>query len=93
MKTVTILIGNSDDRLTQREWSDFVCMIGVAARHFSEQVHFFAPSPGTELWQNAAWVVECRPDQVAVLRDAVRELRREYRQDSAAWTEGETVFI
>lgn len=24
MKTVTIIIGNSDDKLTQREWSEFV---------------------------------------------------------------------
>lgn len=42
MKTATIQIGNSDDKLTQSEWSDFVSAIKDAVQRFSERIHFLA---------------------------------------------------
>lgn len=91
MKTVTIQIGNSDDRLTQKRWSEFCVWVGRAVGVFSEQVHFAGGSPVSSPWQNHCWVVEVADPQP--LRQELARLRLEYGQDSIAWTEGETEFI
>ena len=46
--TVTIQIGNSDNKLTQEEWADFVSAVSNAVSESEARVHFFAPSPGAE---------------------------------------------
>lgn len=94
MKTITIQIGNSDDKLTQKQWHRFIENIHDAVRIYCSEVHFFGASPGTEPWQNAAWVVVCR-DQFSEreLREEVKTQREAHQQDSVAWTEGDTELI
>ena len=93
LKTITIQIGNTDDKLKQKEWASFVMNMHNAILRNCAAVHFFGGSTTWEQWQNVAWVVECNLDSVAVLKIAVENTRRAYFQDSAAWTEGETIFI
>lgn len=99
---ILVSIGNSDDKLSQREWSRFI----EDARHaiyyavqaavaLPAAVHgewFSAPdSP----WQNANWCVELVPGSLTYngLRRAMQELCKQYRQDSIAWTEGPVEFL
>lgn len=93
MKTITIQIGNSDDKLPQARWARFVEDIAVIISYRHCRIHFFACSAGGELWQNAAWVVVCSAEEAALLKAAITEMRGAYDQDSVAWTEGETQFV
>ena len=92
MKTITLQIGNSDNKLTQVEWSDFVgeihCLI---ERDPTSQIHFFGGPQNWECWQNVAWVfVTGNPMSLC---QEVKRIRTKYKQDSAAWTEGSTAFV
>lgn len=93
MRTIIIQIGNTDDKLSQREWSEYCRIIQGAINGHALQIHF---SGGSEFWQvrqNACWVFSIEPDKADVLRDLVAVVRAEFRQDSVAWTEGETAFV
>ena len=93
MKTVTIQIGNTDDKLTQKEWSRYVREMEGQIHYRAHQIHFAARSDGAETWQNAAWVFTIDSHEVSPLRDDLMAVRLYYRQDSIAWTEGETQFV
>ena len=92
-KIVYISIGNSDDKLTQRKWSDFVAVIQDALTGAVERghatLHGSWRSPSDAPWQNACWCVEFSSDPLAVgpLRDLLAEVAVIYRQDSIAWAE------
>ena len=92
MKTVTLQIGNSDDKLTQLEWATFIARVkDLLEETAGTVVHFFGCSYGIECWQNACWVFETEnPIQICV---EMKKLREKYKQDSVAWTEGGTAFI
>lgn len=89
--TVTIQIGNSEDRLTQKEWSSFVRHTDHLIRADCKEIFFAGPSPSDAPWQNYCWVVE--PYDPDALREDLTAIRMEFKQHSAAWTEGETRFI
>jgi hypothetical protein len=97
---VSFSIGNSDDKLSQAEWSQFfldVLSVAEAAENEGAQVHFAGGSHSAEPWQNATWVLELG-DNADVIRSTLRadlaELCGKYRQDSIAWWEArETEFI
>jgi hypothetical protein len=95
--TVTIQIGNSDNKLTQAEWSDFVKLVGDYIERYVEdraaEIHFFASSAGHDPWQNAAWIVAITDEHEPSLRADISTARRKFRQDSAAWTTGKTSFV
>jgi hypothetical protein len=91
--TVTIQIGNSDDKLTQSQWCDFVRIIESLIDTNGTRVYFFGGPPTYARWQNAAWVFEIAPENTERLKRLLIELRGKWGQDSIAWTEGETEFI
>lgn len=95
MKTVTIQIGNSDNKLTQPEWCDY-CTAVDKAINSRITPHFSGGPPNNLPWQNWAWVIGV-PDEfgplLGFLRIELEKIRKHYRQDSIAWTEGETQFI
>jgi hypothetical protein len=45
MSTVTIQIGNSDDKLKQSEWSDFVTEADSIIGHMSNKLYFLERLP------------------------------------------------
>lgn len=93
MKTITIQIGNTDDKLTQKEWKRFVDRVfSIVAAHGGE-LHFFGGSQSFESWQNACWVFECFDFTVDELKKELVRARIEYNQDSIAYIEGATEFI
>jgi hypothetical protein len=98
--TVYITIGNSDDRLTQAEWSSYVrdvdWMFDAAVRYEGARVHGRWYSRPDEPWQNACWCAEWHEDlaaHVEVLKKSLAAVARDYRQDSIAWAEAQTTFI
>ena len=95
MKTVTLQIGNSDDKLTQQEWSNFVTEMGGIVSIFAEQVHFHGGSPFGAPWQNAAWIFTPKMTEHTErgFRDMVQSIRAKFRQESVAVTIGETKFV
>ena len=91
--TITIQVGNTDDKLTQERWARFVEHCEIVIKRHSSAIHFSACLDGRNPWQNAAWVIKATPENAALLRKAVAFVRAGYGQDSAAWTEGETEFV
>lgn len=93
MSTVVIQIGNSDDKLSQAEWSEFVSYVRDAVGQYSEQIHFDGGSKIDAPWQNVCFVSEVSPSNQVRLLDHLRRIRAEYRQESVAVTVGETEFV
>lgn len=91
--TVYVSIGNSDDKLSQREWSEFYeetdDLVGFAAA----KVHGRWTSAPTDAYQNACWCVELDLDDAENLRKDLPGLAYRYRQDSIAWAVATTDFI
>jgi len=93
MKTVTIQIGNTDDKLSQVEWSTFIQVVNSHIHVYASRIHFNGYSDPAEPWQNACWVIEIGDSSIIRLKTDLANSRGKFRQDSIAWTEGETKFI
>lgn len=91
--TVCFQIGNSDDKLSQVEWHEFVRDVNSIVSSYATAVHFSGMSAGDAPWQNAAWICECNKMNALAIRNALSRIRATYQQDSVAWMEGETEFI
>lgn len=94
MITVYIAIGNSDDKLSQANWSRFVADVDrafeLAVRFEGARVHGRWYSLPHEPWQNACWCGEWHEDLahvVARLKSDLAGVAREYHQDAIAWAE------
>lgn len=85
---VYISIGNSDDKLTQREWSDYWGHVGGSVRRWADTVHGEWLSLPSDPYQNACWCVDIDGDKARLmLRPDLEHLARDFRQDSIAWAE------
>ncbi len=93
MKTVSLQIGNGDDKLSQAQWHDFVVKMKQLIERHCERLHFFGAPENWSGQQNVALIFDVEDAAVNELKAQASELRKQFRQESAAWTEGETVFI
>jgi len=83
--TIYASIGNSDDKLTQREWSQFLRAFLAGIRMHAAEIHGEWHSSPTAPFQNACVcfeIVECEAED---LRDLFGRMAHQYRQDSIAW--------
>lgn len=87
MITVYVSIGNSDDKLSQEDWSLFH---GTVHRVLSRwQLHGAWISESTSPYQNACWCVVL-PDSewtVTNVKQTLKAIASVYRQDSITWAE------
>jgi len=90
--TLIIQIGNSDDKLTQKEWADFCNNINFTVLKFGD-VHFTGGSKWDAQWQNACWIFNAYKEDIPDIKSLLKMDRERYRQDSIALTIGETQFI
>lgn len=91
--TLTIQIGNSDDRLAQKQWSEFVNKL-ISNCQFYGQIHFAGGSPNNTQWQNYCVVLQLTYDnKLDSIMGAMSNLAAEYQQDSIAVTVGQTEFV
>lgn len=93
MKTVTVQIGNSDDKLAQAQWSFFVKNMREIISGWCIEVHFFGASLPFETWQNACFVFTIDERDIPELKNALSKRSKHYRQDSIAFTVGDTEFV
>lgn len=97
MQTLTVLIGNSDNKLTQREWAVFTDTINKIIRNHSHEVHFHGYSLSNSKYQNAAWVFimhgVTEMDGIESLKEELAFQKRQWRQESIALVYGTTEFI
>jgi hypothetical protein len=93
MKTATILIGNSDDKLKQEAWSQFATRVNALVEAFSEHVYFSGASHPWATWQNSCWVFSIEEENLRLLKIKLIDVRRNYMQDSIALIEGDTEMI
>ena len=97
---IIIAIGNSDNRLTQAEWSAFWhecnALVHGATIYAGANLHGAWMSLPNAPFQNAGWSLAFDIDMLHLsraLQQDLREVLRTYRQDSMAWTVGETRLI
>jgi hypothetical protein len=94
LTTVYVSIGNSDNSLTQRGWSDFARDFRRVMHSHAKQVYGEWYSASDSQYQNACMAVVVPADSVGALRDQLTEMRSFYDQDSVAWAiVGETELI
>lgn len=90
--TIIIQIGNTDNKLTQQEWSRYCRKVDECVRHHADEIHFYGHPPGDQPWQNAAWITQMDSlGRVGLVRE-LGNIKREFNQDSIAITLGETEF-
>lgn len=90
---MAISIGNTDNKLSQREWSNFVNSVNDMLNILSD-VHFFGGSSNWTPWQNVAWIVQIREtSDIRVINRRLTEACGRYFQTSIFTLRGEANFI
>lgn len=100
MTVIYVSIGNSDDKLSQADWSSYALDVDRAINssmgYVGSTVHGRWYSPPAEPWQNACWCIEF-VDEIAHVADGLKRrlagIARDYRQESIAWAVATTEFI
>ena len=90
---ICIQIGNTDNKLTQQEWSEFIYGIESKLKWGAEKIYFSGFSCPDAEWQNACWVFSCSDSNISLLKESLSYIRFIYKQDSIAWSELTTEFI
>lgn len=89
---VVISVGNTDNRLTQKEWSDFVYEINNILERCCK-IHFFGGPANYSMYQNACWWINIDKTEIHSIRSVLMQIRINFKQDSIAWLSGKTEFI
>ena len=88
-----VQIGNSDNKLRQADWARFVQRVGGIVRECATTIHFFGGPEKWAAWQKVCWVFDGEESRLMNLKVRLTEARKEFLQDSAAVTVGETEFV
>jgi hypothetical protein len=91
--TVTVQLGNTDNKLTQQEWSSFITSVRVCLTAFNVTTHFQGGTREDAPYQNFCIVFNAKPETLPTLKHQVCMVGASFRQNSVAWTEGVTEFI
>jgi hypothetical protein len=93
VKTIVVQIGNSDNKLRQADWARFVQRVGGVVREHAATIHFFGGPENWAAWQKVCWVFDGEESRLPGLKIRLAEVRKEFLQDSAAVTVGQTEFV
>lgn len=98
MITYIVQIGNSDNKLPQAIWAQFINELADILAKFQARIHFFGHSAPQAPWQNCCAVFDdpLERDELvsqALLEVTFADLAWRYDQDSIALTIGSTQFI
>lgn len=99
--TYTVQIGNSDDKLSQKRWSEFIDavmrVIDDLQIEFPDEieVHSWAYSNPAASWQNVTAVFNAPATRIVneAVRAKLAVVAAEFEQDSIALTIGPTTFV
>lgn len=101
-ETVAVLIGNSDNKLSQWEWSEFVTATKMAitmavSDSFGGVPWFFTGGSSYDApYQNACFVFEIRSGvetKKLKLRELLSQTARDYHQESIAILAGQSELV
>ena len=87
MITVYVSVGNSDDKLTQEQWSGFVQQVRITFRLRARETHGEWYSLPDQPYQNACFCVVLADKDVPLIKQELITLRKAWGQDSVAWAE------
>ena len=91
--TVCIQIGNSDNKLSQEEWSEFCNRLRESVNKMNgSQIHFDGGSPSDAKWQNHCVVAEIYKQHLDSFLEEIIRTASYFNQQSIAVLEGETFF-
>lgn len=91
---VYISVSNSEDKLTQREWSEYAGQVNSLIYATATEVHGAWTSSSAGPFQNACWCAVIPDVADNQLMDELQVVRQMYRQDSIAWASVErTTFL
>lgn len=88
-----ISVGNSDNKLSQQEFSIYVNQVDSIIDKYSIQKHFFGGSNTYDAWQNVTWVIELEEINLGNLEVRLNFTRRYFKQDSIFILTGVGKFI
>jgi hypothetical protein len=91
--TIAVLIGNSDNKLTQSEWSQFCSQTRDCIEDISNEIFFSGGSEWDAPWQNACWTISVDSGNLDLLKQRLTTIRKEFKQDYVALLCGSTIFI
>lgn len=92
MPTVTLCLGNSDNKLTQQRWSHYVASIRGLVEHYGRPYFAGCANPDAPV-QNACLVFSINDAALAALRSRLPAVLRHYEQNSVAIVVGETELL
>ena len=92
-KDVAVIIGNTDNKLSQQDWRDYVEEVRNIVESAASQIHFFGGPPNYAEWQNACIVFQTSDDYLPILEEKLAIVRDEYIQESVAVIVGVTKLI
>ena len=93
MKTIVIAIGNSDDKLTQKDWARYCLEIEIFVQRYA--VHTFAQCYAlpNQQYQNAVFIFAAPDDTLTYMKSRLAIIADHFQQDSIAWVDGITEMI
>jgi hypothetical protein len=69
MKSISLLMSNTDNKLSQQQWHDFVAATKQEVRNACTEFHFFGAPPNWEDHQNAAFVFTLDDQTIPTLKE------------------------
>lgn len=91
--TLVICIGNSDDKLTQKEWYAYTTNVQALMYSYAENVHFVGTSQSLSIYQNACFVCELEEHLVNTFIELLTNIKEKYKQESIVIIKNKTEFI
>lgn len=84
---IYVSIGNSDDKLTQKEWRMFCRQFEEAVMLEARTIHGVWYSLPNSQFQNACITFEISDMRKGFLQEELRALAHKYKQDAIMWHE------
>jgi hypothetical protein len=93
VKYIYVSIGNSDDKLSQKQWSEYAIDVAGLVRAWSVELHGEWLSLPHAQYQNACWCFEITEDEVDILKLELETVAAKYNQDWIAWADATLEII
>lgn len=91
--TAIVLIGNSDNKLTQKDWHYFVSDIRTIIWIFEEEIHFIGSTEPFSEYQSGCFVFEMEKDQLEEFKNRLTLVKLRHKQNFIALIVGNTLLI
>ena len=90
---IVVCIGNTDNKLTQQEWADFVSRVGDELKKYEVARHFFGGSSAWEKWQNVLWLCVISSEDMDRLIAKLTHIRKDYHQAAIFFLSGDGILV